>query len=129
MNAKFATPRLAVNPRDNPRLIRRYLVITPDMLVPIDCRVYRANTAHDSQRAAVYADIWIQHGQVECSGSGKAGSAPMPYDQSSAAVDRAIAAAGITLHEGDRRAFCTHIPTALAALADALGLTQYRIIT
>lgn len=121
-------PKRVANPRDNPRLIVRYLVITPDMQTPIDIHVYRASTIGNTQRFAVYADVFIRHGTLQASGTGKAGSAPVPYDQSTAAVNIALNNAGVLYHADQTRLFEVPIPDAIRALCATLGLTDWRII-
>ena len=121
-------PKRAANPRDNPRLIVRYLVITPDMQTPIDLYVYRASTIGNTQRFAVYADVYIRHGTLQASGTGKAGSAPVPYDQARAAINAALNNAGIMFYADHLRLFEVPIPDAIRALCAALGLTEWRII-
>ena len=122
-------PKRAATPKANPRLLARYQVITPTMDVPIDIQVYRASTIGQTQRYAVYADVYIRHGPIQASGSGKAGSAPVPYDQATAAVNRALNAAGVLFYADRLRLFEVSIPDAIAAIAPALEIPQYRIIT
>jgi len=116
-------PRHAANPRDNPHLIKRWIVITPDMQTPVDLRVYTAQ--HLAKRSAVYADLFTDI----CSGSGKAGYAKeTPYDQQTAAALRAFDAAGVQFWRGHTRQFDLSIPDALRALCAAMGIETYRII-
>lgn len=121
-------PRHAVTPRVNPRLIVRYQVITPDMAVPIDIQVYRASTIGNTQRFAVYADVYIRHGPIVASGTGKAGSAPVPYDQARVAINTALNNAGVLFYADRLRLFDAFIPEAIDALCAALGIETYRII-
>ena len=126
-------PKRAANPRDNPRLVKRWIVITPAMEVPIDVQVYRASTIGQTQRYAVYADVYIRHGTLQASGTGKAGHASVPYDQQSAAIARAIDAAGVQLWDNGKRLFIDQdgeqgTIQALGAICAALGIAEYRII-
>lgn len=115
-------PKRAANPRDNPRLVKRWIVITPTMTTPIDLRVYTAQ--HLAKRSAMYADLFTD----VCSGSGKAGSASVPYDQATAAALVAFDASGIQFWRNGARLFDLTVPEALRALCAALGIAEYRII-
>jgi len=122
-------PKRAASPKPNPRLLQRYQVITPTMDVPIDIQVYRASTIGRTQRYAVYADVYIRHGQISASGSGKAGAVlPVQYDQATAAVNMALNNAGVLLYDDRRRLFELPIEQAIAAICAALSIEVYRVI-
>jgi hypothetical protein len=91
---------------------------------PVDIRFYMGRSSSASR---VYCSVWLRGPEAECSGRGIAGGGG--YHKPSAALSAALDSAGVTLDEPIDGCGHTAVCEAAAALARALGYSEFHVMT
>lgn len=116
----------ARNLNNSKELIRFYRVVVFEngrWYEPIDVRCWMGKSKCAS---IVHASIWVHADGVSTSGHGTAGGGG--YDKQSAAIDNAIASAGITLSRSIDGRGDSAVRDAIHAIASALGYSNFTIV-
>ena len=119
------TPResdkIRTHRKENGGFLREYALIDLDTgRAAVTLRIYWPGTV-------AYACAWIHHGGIHARGAGKAGGGG--YCKESAAAHYALADAGVRLENAIDGRGTQAITSALAALADHMGIARYTIHT
>ena len=107
-------------------LIRTYNLIACKKDTLSEVIVARFWKGRSSSASVIYASILVDAQEYRISGHGMAGGGN--YDKASAALEKAIASAGIELDEQVSRGGGARIREALVAIAKALGFKKMLIV-